>query len=292
MILSERGKKARDKYLNYTIQMTPLTTQVFNYEKRMYLIEMFTINNYTKNNPMPIEKMADEIYKRMVGVYGTKIREGEEIDWKERFKKDIKTCFLQFKRGDLFPMPFPETQRPRCMFCSEKWSFWWWNKYRVREIVKNKGDMCEGCQEQLTNECIYCDTKLNLDWKTKEKFKCDYCGQTNYRWFFCSTCIKQVAENVRNPLNNKKSELTCEKLNITKCKFYKSIEPELKRSRTIPKDVQRDVWRRDGGRCVECGSKERLEYDHIIPFSKGGSNTVRNIQLLCEGCNRKKSNII
>ncbi len=64
------------------------------------------------------------------------------------------------------------------------------------------------------------------------------------------------------------------------------------RSRYIPKTVQREVWRRDGGRCVECGSQERLEYDHIIPFSKGGSNTVRNIQLLCEKCNRNKHNII
>jgi len=69
------------------------------------------------------------------------------------------------------------------------------------------------------------------------------------------------------------------------------IEKE-KRSRSIPKTVQREVWRRDEGRCVECGSKERLEYDHIIPFSKGGSNTVRNIQLLCESCNRKKHNNI
>lgn len=56
----------------------------------------------------------------------------------------------------------------------------------------------------------------------------------------------------------------------------------------IPKSVQREVWRRDGGRCVDCGSSERLEYDHIIPVSKGGANTVRNIQLRCEPCNRKK----
>jgi len=65
-----------------------------------------------------------------------------------------------------------------------------------------------------------------------------------------------------------------------------------KRKRYIPKNVQREVWQRDMGKCVECGSEERLEYGHIIPFSKGGSNTVRNIQLLCENCNRKNYNKI
>lgn len=64
------------------------------------------------------------------------------------------------------------------------------------------------------------------------------------------------------------------------------------RSRHIPRHVQREVWRRDQGRCVECGSNINLEYDHIVPFSRGGSNTTRNIQLLCEECNRKKSNNI
>ena len=52
------------------------------------------------------------------------------------------------------------------------------------------------------------------------------------------------------------------------------------------------VWQRDGGRCVECASKEKLEYDHIIPFSEGGSNTDRNLQLLCEPCNRSKGSKI
>lgn len=56
----------------------------------------------------------------------------------------------------------------------------------------------------------------------------------------------------------------------------------------IPDRVKDRVWRRDRGMCVKCGSQERLEFDHIIPVSKGGANTVRNLQLLCETCNRRK----
>lgn len=66
---------------------------------------------------------------------------------------------------------------------------------------------------------------------------------------------------------------------------------EAKRER-IPQDVMDMVWNRDGGKCVLCGKSEKLEFDHIIPFSKGGSNTYRNLQLLCENCNRVKSNNI
>ncbi len=69
----------------------------------------------------------------------------------------------------------------------------------------------------------------------------------------------------------------------------KKVTSTEKRSRRISQDVRDKVWRRDEGKCVECGSNKDLEFDHIIPFSEGGANTYRNIQLLCEQCNRKKS---
>ena len=49
-----------------------------------------------------------------------------------------------------------------------------------------------------------------------------------------------------------------------------------------------EVWRRDGGRCVSCGSAENLEFDHIIPVAMGGASTTRNLQLLCGSCNGAK----
>lgn len=69
-------------------------------------------------------------------------------------------------------------------------------------------------------------------------------------------------------------------------------EPIKPRREAIPRAVQREVWQRDGGLCVECGTRANLCFDHIVPFSLGGSNTVRNIQLLCESCNLSKGNRI
>ena len=74
--------------------------------------------------------------------------------------------------------------------------------------------------------------------------------------------------------------------------YSDGLVEESSRSRIIPQEVKDKVWNRDGGRCVLCGSNELIEFDHIIPFSKGGSNTYRNIQVLCQSCNRSKSDNI
>jgi len=61
-----------------------------------------------------------------------------------------------------------------------------------------------------------------------------------------------------------------------------------KRSRHIPQAVQDEVYARDKGCCtfvgpdgMRCNSTWNLEIDHIIPFAKGGANTISNLRLLC-----------
>jgi hypothetical protein len=69
---------------------------------------------------------------------------------------------------------------------------------------------------------------------------------------------------------------------------YAGGDPGKYRRIQIPDDVRVFVWQRDEGACAKCGSNRNIEYDHIIPVSKGGSSTARNLQLLCEDCNRAK----
>jgi len=60
------------------------------------------------------------------------------------------------------------------------------------------------------------------------------------------------------------------------------VRKNLSNRRIIPTRVKLGVWRRDGGKCAECGSSDNLHFDHIIPYSKGGTSiTPQNVQLLC-----------
>lgn len=71
--------------------------------------------------------------------------------------------------------------------------------------------------------------------------------------------------------------------------FSQPIPSHPKVRRIIPTWVKLEVWKRDGGKCTKCGSEVDLHFDHIIPWSKGGSSsTPQNIQLLCGKHNLQK----
>lgn len=68
-----------------------------------------------------------------------------------------------------------------------------------------------------------------------------------------------------------------------------SVRIDAARRRIIPTRVKLEVWKRDGGKCVVCGATDELHFDHIVPYSKGGSSLIAdNIQLLCARHNLEK----
>lgn len=52
-------------------------------------------------------------------------------------------------------------------------------------------------------------------------------------------------------------------------------------------DRKNEVIKRNGNQCDKCGSRIHLHLHHIKPLSKGGSNKISNLKLLCEDCHLK-----
>lgn len=65
-----------------------------------------------------------------------------------------------------------------------------------------------------------------------------------------------------------------------------------KKYRTGSKKERQLIFKRDGYKCIKCGSNKNLTIDHIIPKSKGGRDSITNYQTMCKKCNSEKSNII
>lgn len=102
---------------------------------------------------------------------------------------------------------------------------------------------------------------------------------------------KEIAiEDVENNNYENNKGTIKKKNNINK------LNKVVRKYRTVSLNTRVKVLSRDKFRCVFCGKSPatdigtQLHVDHIIPFSKGGLNSIENLQTLCEKCNLGKSN--
>jgi hypothetical protein len=177
------------------------------------------------------------------------------------------------------------------------------------EMLEYQTNMCNKCNSAYMRIWFLSDSLLELRCDScKKKFKY---YQEDLNQIGLNLLIKKLNNNNKRHNDSYENEFIREsviKLDFNGHKanspewYYYTLSPEKDagsvkqkvnqesyRSRRITQEVMDSVWNRDGGKCIQCGSNENLEFDHIIPHSKGGANTYRNIQLLCEKCNRSKS---
>lgn len=161
------------------------------------------------------------------------------------------------------------------------------------DMVKSTGEELSKLEQQL----IDLPSFLANDWvrsQVEPVLLNMYCDRGN--WLY-QDAVYEVTGNYsdeeRKLLLLEFADKERQKFERLKAKFSKEQTQHIKYERSrIPENVRIEVWRRDQGKCVDCGSRENLEYDHIVPVSRGGSNTARNVELLCEVCNREKGNRI
>ena len=159
---------------------------------------------------------------------------------------------------------------------------------RIIECSTNEGDVildpfC-GCAtgpvaaEQLNRKWIGVDLSIKAYSLVVERLKneiVDLFNMDNLEWLYEVKHLDESDAPVRTDITAIQAELQTK---------------DERRRRSLTKSVREAVYKRDKGRCVECGSKENIHYDHIIPFSKGGSNSKENLQILCAKHNLEKGN--
>jgi len=73
----------------------------------------------------------------------------------------------------------------------------------------------------------------------------------------------------------------------TRASLFGEVLPPDKEE-TFSPIVRFAVWCRDRGRCVDCRSLLDLEYVQIIPYSRGGSRWIKNVELRCAACRERR----
>lgn len=110
--------------------------------------------------------------------------------------------------------------------------------------------------------------------------------------------VKSRADNVINFIRKYKKLINIDKVMIERVSFDTAqmssddclIGTGYQQGPLYETSLKEFVFNKTKGRCSYCGAKAE-EIDHIVPKSKGGTNSSYNLIPTCSSCNKKKSNL-
>ena len=127
----------------------------------------------------------------------------------------------------------------------------------------------------------------------------------------CRVCgrPKPLREFYRNRANSTGYDRVCKPCARAKAEAWRAKnkqrrsapDPELRAAQRVKRDHAEKAaesnlvpgWRRAlfvyyGGKCLKCGSRRKLQADHVVALAAGGDHRIENFQVLCQRCNLSK----
>lgn len=179
-----------------------------------------------------------------------------------------------------------------------------------RSRIANGETVEEAISQTLKKICPVCEKEF--DGKHSQKYCSKTCarraghhrgtsGDGKYKPLEVKTCVicgKQF-KSIRDDAKTCSIECRRQRDRIIRNSRYKGLREKGLFDESV---TLKNVFKKYEGKCQCCGKLLSFEaevcendypsIDHVIPLSKGGTHEWDNVQLLCRGCNIKKSNKI
>lgn len=167
-----------------------------------------------------------------------------------------------------------------CMKCQE-WKLYE-DYYRAKNFRDGKRSWCKACENRLGREAYKADPE-----KPKARTRERYHNDPEYRTRLLELS-RQYKERDKERFADRRRAWRQAHSESRKVNEQKRRIKKLGNGGEFTLEEWTALCELHGNKCLRCGSTGPLTVDHVVPVSKGGVNSIENLQPLCLSCNSSK----